>query len=496
MRRASGDWHGAPLPLLGAVITVSDFIDSALMMLGPFLFVAVSVIGLRMAGYWWSFIFFWQRYRRREAVTTAGLRELDVAFVKIQITTRGSAGSTAVVLRGIRNVVELGREDPAFYRRFLSVEVVTESFEQAETVRSVFHDAPIAVDTLVIPASYETPAGTGLKARGLHYAVENRRGLWNRKPGRTFIVHYDEESVMVPDELRKLISVLSTTTKKILEGPIYYPLEYLHASVLCRSMEASRPMGCYECRQVMESGVPFHLHGSNLVVDEALENELGWDIGSLDGQPFIAEDYVFGMNAFTKYGRNIFDWHGCLMLEQAPFSLHSAFKQRYRWIFGVLQGITAAARRPRFRALPLRTRTGLLWGTRFRIATFALGAIVGTLSLLVVPIFVARAITALMLDQPPLIPGAANLWLSVVGAMWLGSVFVGAWHNVADAGLDRWERAAEIARSVAVAPIAGICESSAAFWAVANWICGKRKVEWTPTPKTKQADLASVRNGD
>lgn len=478
------------------MIAVPDLIDSALMTLGPFLFMAVSVIGVRMAGYWLSFIFFSGRFRRREAVTTTELRGLDVPFVKIQITTRGSDGSTGVILRGIRNVVELGREDPAFYGRFLSVEVVTESADQAETVRSAFQDAPIAVHTLVIPANYETPAGTGLKARGLHYAVENRRGLWNRKPGRTFIVHYDEESVMVPDELRKLMKVLSTTKKKVLEGPIYYPLEYLRASVLCRSMEANRPMGCYECRHVMESGVPLHLHGSNLVVDESLENELGWDIGSLDGRPFIAEDYVFGMNAFTKYGRGIFDWHGCLMLEQPPFSVHSAFKQRYRWIFGVLQGITAAARSPRFRALPLWTRTGLLWGTRFRIATFALGAVVGTLSLLVVPIFVGRALAALILDEPPLIPGAASLWLAVIGSMWLGSVFVGAWHNVADAGLDRWSRTSEIARAVAVAPISGICESSAALVAVAGWMSGKRGVEWIPTPKTKQADLASIRNGD
>lgn len=475
---------------------IPDFLDSALMTLGPFLYIAVSVIGVRMTGYWLSFIVFWGRYRRREAVTTAELRGLEVPFVKIQITTRGSDGSTGVILRGIRNAVELGREDPGFYGRLLSVEVVTESAEQAETVRSVFRDSPIAVDALVIPASYETPAATGLKARGLHYAVENRRGLWNRKPGRTFIVHYDEESVMVPGELRKLMKVLSGTSKRILEGPIFYPLEHLRASVLCRSMEANRPIGCYECRHVMESGVPLHLHGSNLVVDEALENELGWDIGCLDGQPFIAEDYVFGMNAFTKYGRDIFDWHGCLMLEQPPFSVHSAFKQRYRWIFGVMQGLTAAARSPLFRTLPLRTRTGLLWGTGFRIFTFALGAIVGTLSLLVVPVFVTHAIAALMLDDAPLIPETASLWLAIIGTMWLGSVFVGAWHNVADAGLDKWTRAAEIARSVAVAPIAGICESSAALWAVLRWLSGNRRVEWIPTPKTKQADLASIRNGD
>jgi hypothetical protein len=40
----------------------------------------------------------------------------------------------------------------------------------------------------------------------------------------------------------------------------------------------------------MESGMPLHLHGSNLVVEEEFENQIGWDFGTLDGQPFIAED--------------------------------------------------------------------------------------------------------------------------------------------------------------------------------------------------------------
>ena len=117
-----------------------------------------------------------------------------------------------------------------------------------------------------------------LKARALHYMVELRRRGVNRKQGKTFIVHFDEESVMEPDELRKLFKFLATTDKKLTEGPIYYPLEYTDASAFCRAMEANRPIGCFECRQVMESGTPLHLHGSNLVIEEDLEHELGWEI--------------------------------------------------------------------------------------------------------------------------------------------------------------------------------------------------------------------------
>jgi hypothetical protein len=301
---------------------------------------------------------------------------------------------------------------------------------------------------------------------------------------------------MTPSELRKLIDCLATTEKKILEGPIYYPLEYMRASALCRAMEANRPIGCYECRHVMESGAPLHLHGSNLVIEESLENDIGWDIGRLDGQPFIAEDYVFGMKAFTAYGKDVFGWHGCVMLEQPPFSVHSAFKQRYRWIFGVLQGLTATCRNPLFALLPWRTRTSLVWGTRYRIGTFALGAVVGALSAVIFPMFLILAMKSLLLDDEAPLPAAGSAWLALVGIMWMGSVFIGAWHNVADAGLDRWTRAAEIARALVIAPVAGLIESSAALWAVLEWAGGKREVSWVPTPKTKKADLQSIRSGE
>ena len=101
-----------------------------------------------------------------------------------------------------------------------------------------------------------------------------------------------------------------------------------------RALAASRPITCFECRTVMETGVPLHLHGSNLAVEERLENRLGWDIGLLDGAPFVAEDYTFGMDAFMREGREAFGWHGCVALEQPPFSFPSVFRQRHRWIFG------------------------------------------------------------------------------------------------------------------------------------------------------------------
>jgi Glycosyl transferase family group 2 len=453
---------------------------------------AISVVGVRLLSYYHGFVVHCSWHSRRREVTTAELRRLNVPNVRFHVTTRGLAGSTEVIRRGIRNLAALAAEDPIFYGERLSVEICTESCEQARLLQQEFGDALVPVLALVlpIPEDYQTPAGTLKKARSLHYMVEQRRAGWGRRHGKTFIVHYDEESVMEPVELRWLLRCLATTDKKILEGPIYYPLDYTSTSPLCRAMEANRPIGCFECWSVMESGVPLHLHGSNLVVEEQFENDIGWDMGTLDGQPFIAEDYVFGLLAFLKGGREVFGWHGAVMLEQPPFSYRSAFKQRQRWITGVLQGQRMMLRMEQFRLLPRLLRIRLIWGTRFRIFSFAIGAPVGLMFFAYVALVFANVLpSGLSSKLAPPLPLALMAWLSLVGLMWLGSVFIGASLNVGHTALPAVKRASEIAKVMTLAPLAGMCESAAGLWAVLCWIAGNRRVSWQPTPKTKQADL-------
>jgi hypothetical protein len=105
---------------------------------GPILFVLITFVGVRMLSYWRSFVFHSARYRQRVPVSTEELPHLEVPFVKVQITTRGSAGSTEVILRGIRNVQLLAAEDPELYGRLLSVELVTESELHAAHLERVF----------------------------------------------------------------------------------------------------------------------------------------------------------------------------------------------------------------------------------------------------------------------------------------------------------------------------------------------------------------------
>ena len=451
--------------------------------------VLISLIGIRFLFYFHSFFLHWSRYRQLKIVTNEDIRALPFfPTIKIQITTRGSPGTTEVIRRGIENVLALVREAPDLYRQKLIVEIITESQVQKLALEYDFSQSPIPVQVFVLPPpeQYQTTNLTQLKARALHYMVELRRRGLNRRAGKTFIVHYDEESVMEPGELRKLIHYLATTDKQLTEGPIYYPLEYGDASVFCRAMEANRPIGCFECREVMESGTPLHLHGSNLVIDEELENDLGWDIGNLDGQPFIAEDYVFGILAYLKRGPRIFGWHGCVMLEQPPFSLRSAFKQRHRWIVGVLQGMTLMGRMPEFRTLSRKMRFHLIWGTRYRVLTFAFGLPTGIFSFLYV-LFQTYLLANGRLILP--LPLPVMGWMLIIGFLWLNSIFIGSWYNISNARqLTRVQRLTEVCKVLTLAPIAGILESTAGSWAVMQWICGNRKVNWQTTPKTKQAD--------
>lgn len=460
-------------------------------LLGGIIAIFISIIGIRLLIYFHSFFLHWHRYRQIELVTNSDIRALPyIPFVKVQITTRGAIGSTEVIRRGIQNIDALVKEAPDIYRDKICVEVVTESWMQKQILEHDFTRSSMSVRgfAVFVPSEYQTPKGTRLKARSLHYMVELRRQGFNRKQGQTFIVHYDEESVMRPDELRKLVGYLATTDRKLTEGPIYYPLDYADASVFCRAMEANRPVCCYECRELMEKGTPLHLHGSNLVIEEALENELGWDIGMLDGQPFISEDYVFGVLAYLQRGPEIFGWHGCVMLEQPPLSFKSAFRQRYRWIVGVLQGITMMRRMPGFHALPAKMRLHLIWGTRYRVLTFALGLPTGLISL---PYLLYQTLAVFSGREylVPSLPLPIACWFIIVGFLWLNSIFIGAWHNLSHASqMSSRQRWIEGAHVLAVAPIASVLESSAAFWAVVQWTIGNRNVSWQPTPKTKQAE--------
>ena len=392
----------------------------------------------------------------------------------IQITTKG--GNLDVVERGIRYAM-LAAKKYSVLKRLLTVEVITESAQEVTAINATFSKAVIPVTAYCLPADYQTPNGTQLKARALHYMVE----LHREQPKDAYIVHYDEESVLLPDDLARLVRNLLDNPLGISEGSISYPLEWMDAHPLCRTMESNRPFGCHECYLVMTHPAPLHLHGSNLVIQEKLENEIGWDIGSFRDKPLIAEDLVFGLMAFIRYGKDAFGWHGVEMLEQPPFTLKAARKQRERWVMGALQGVAHVRSLPGWQQMSWQQRWRIQVVIRLRIFTYAVGLPISIISL---TSWVLLFAWNLLLEAMGAPLDLHLTWFAIPGLlMWLGGTQLGLAQNLRHTRLSRRQKVVEHITVLLRTPFAGLYDTYGPASAVVKWMLGARGVKWVPTPK-------------
>lgn len=433
------------------------------------------IIGLNITYlYFWLVVLYARHHKHidRSPVTNAELKT-DVPFV-IQITTKG--GSLKVVQRGIRYALLAVNKYPNL-RSILFIEVITEAAAEKTAIQDMFAQAVIPITVYVLPPGYQTPNDTGLKARALHYMVEQHR----KNPRGGYIVHYDEESVFTPDNLARLVRNLLRNPVGISEGTISYPLEWRDAHVMCRTMESNRPFGCHECYLMMTHPVPLHLHGSNLVIREEIENELGWDLGRCQGSVLVAEDMVFGLMAYLRFGKGVFGWHHVEMLEQPPFTLSAAYKQRERWVMGALQGVDVVRRLPGWKELSWHDRIKVQLGIRFRVFTYAIGLPVSIISLSTwVLLFMASSFDW-AIGEP------LHVKLSLLAApgliMWLSSNQIGLAQNLRHTTMSRKARFLEHINVLLHTPFAGLFDTAGPFVSVVKWGIGKRGVKWNPTPK-------------
>lgn len=398
----------------------------------------------------------------------------DPYLFTIQITTKG--GSIDVVKRGIAHAIKATMVYPSL-KPLLRIEVITEEAEEADFINAFYQRAPIPVVGYVLPADYETEGGTRLKARALHYMVEQHR----ENPRDAYIVHYDEESVFTASNLARLVTNLCLHPVGISEGSISYGLDWREAHIMCRTMESNRPFGCHECFLMMTHPAPLHLHGSNLVIQERLENEIGWDIGLYKGHALIAEDLVFGLMAYQKYGKDAFGWHYVEMIEQPPFTKKAAFKQRERWVLGALQGVSHVRSFDGYKKLGLWDRFKVQVIVRIRVLTYALGLPVSIISLVVA----AYTTAAELLDWS--ITGQWHFHLVMLALpglfMWLGATQIGLAQNLRYTDLRRHEKILEHIKVLCYTPFAGLYDTAGPFVAVYKWVTGTRGIAWKPTPK-------------
>lgn len=452
-----------------------------------FLATATVVLTVTYGYFWWTVIWACAHgHVNRSPVTDEELADAraaaqdagrTAAFL-IQVTTKG--GALAVVERGIDEVMAAVRQFPTL-RHLVRVEVITEDPGEASALRVRYEEAPVSVAAFALPADYVTPRGTLLKARALHYMVEVHR----RDPEDCYVVHYDEESVFTPLNLARLVVQLLRHPVGISEGMISYGLDWNRATLINKAMESNRPFGCHECYSVMTSPPPMHLHGSNLVIRQELENELGWDIGTLEGTALVAEDLVFGLTAYARFGGDVFGWHRAEMIEQPPFTVRAAYRQRERWVFGALQALEHVQRRPEWAGLGRRVRWQVAGVVRARVLTYALGFPVSLLALMlnVVGLFVF-AIDSVTQS------GAAAPAVTVYGViaacgltLWLAGTQLGLFYNLRYAEATRLQRVRDHVLVLVITPLAGLVDTAGPLVAGIKWLTGRRALAWTPTPK-------------
>lgn len=446
----------------------------------------VGIVDLVYLYYWINVLYALKhKHIKREKITEKQLLQsiIHAANQKnptnfiIQITTKG--GATSVMKRGIDNVLETIRMYPVL-QKHLSVEIITEELMDVKYLNDRYKNAEIKVSTFLLPTDYTTPNNTQFKAKSLHYMVEYHR---NHPDDNAYIVHYDEESVFNPQNLVRLVYSLTTKPVDMSEGAISYGNDWMEANIFCRAMESSRPFSCHECYTVMTNPPPYHLHGSNLIVKQSLENEIGWDIGLLDGNAIVAEDLVFGLQAYIKYGKRVFGWHSAEMVEQPPFKVKDAIRRRNCWVFGSLQALSLAKKMPEWQELSFIDKLKINCGVLSRIITFVLGFPVSIFSLIVnsylLGIIILDAFTTQQLLQPDplaivLVPGLF---------LWLGSTQLGLYYNLRYSNLNKAEKIIEHIKILLITPFSGTVETYGAFCAYLKWISGRRETVWIPTPK-------------
>jgi len=310
-----------------------------------------------------------------------------------QFTTKG--GNPEIVARGIFHIFH-SKLDPDLYQ----ILVATENRQDMVVLKEIFPHVK-NLNFTVVPSDYQTPRNSGLKSRNLQYAIE----AFHKKlddPESTYIVHFDEESVIPSQYIEVLYQEINRgyyNQQDILCGPINYPLEYTKASFWSRGVENNRLFIIPEAAMGCLTQLPKQGYGSNMAVRASMEIAVGWDIGQCEEYPIIAEDILFLLLSKAKGAK--FGWHGVMMLEQPALTVEQSYRQRYRWVFGILQSLAALKNFPEVKKLVFWERWYMIFQVWLRCFLYGAGFVygfLGTLANLVLLILLITNRIALQLE--------------------------------------------------------------------------------------------------
>ncbi len=256
----------------------------------------------------------------RHATSLDTVQPIDT-LVSFRIVSRGT-NAEALVSTIVRCQDEMARTPLFPY----VIEVVTDT-------RPV--DLPDRNDDVVnlqVPADYQTSNGTLFKARALQYALEN-----STLPPDAWIVHLDEETQPTSSGIKGICAMIRQERHKskprIGQGAILYHRKWrIHPFLtLADNIRTGSDFGHFHLQHRL--GVPvFGLHGSYIVVKNAVEQQIGFDVGP---QGSITEDAFWALVAVQSGYRLC--WVDGYLEEQSTQTVLDFVRQRRRWFQGLMK---------------------------------------------------------------------------------------------------------------------------------------------------------------
>ncbi len=283
--------------------------------------------------------------------------------------------SARSVLYWVRNVPGLG-----FHHEVWLV-VEPQGYDSAPPMYESLRRAGVGV--IVVPEEYVTPLRTRGKARALQYAVELRKeaGL---STASTWIYHQDEETCVGEDTVLGISEFVREDRKKVGVGIILYPLDWggtpSHVQELARSYDDFRLLDSMTMPWNPTAGC----HGSHIIVRADVEDSVGWDVPGYAP----AEDLMFEIRTRARFG-SIFGVLKGFAYEKGAFSIRSQFRQRRRWVHGLIFSLSRSGE------LPLRRRFTLFYSALAWFSALpSVLALIGSVELRYGPLLVFTGIFA------------------------------------------------------------------------------------------------------
>ncbi|CAN5115375.1 hypothetical protein BH11PAT4_BH11PAT4_7630 [soil metagenome] len=303
----------------------------------------------------------------------------------------------------------------------------------------------------VTPSDYVTTQETKYKARALHYMVEQRQSASHHSQEHqdVWVLHLDEESVVTPSLITGIHEFITNPANQrvIGQGEIQYNA-YKYGSnwftVAADAIRTGDDLGRFRFQYKLFKKPVFGMHGSFVLVSQAIEREIGFDL--LPKQS-ITEDAYF---AFKAADRGIaFNWVEGAVREQSPFSVKEIILQRRRWFCGLWYLAFDTE-------ISLKTRGMLMLNMLLWLFAWA-GPIVAVVNLLAGPSY---------------FPFWATVAAAVLQGAYVGIYMVGAYRNLIGAHVSWYKKLWLYMLTFILVPIVNLIEGVAVLYAIVKPVSG------------------------